>query len=201
MIPYFRIIQVYAGPKLATKWESGTIAHKAAIPIVALDALDSNLTPRTSRCMPLVRTATPQDLRAIAMLEQNWVREGSMIGFEPGGIASFASYIDSTDKSIWVAESQNEVVGYVSTTIHKASRFAVVPHEEPHVEIDDLYVSPGYRSRSLGSRLVEAVLDFGRARGIHYATVFSASSRVAEIMRFYGNQGFEPWGIQFFRKI
>lgn len=124
-----------------------------------------------------------------------------MIGFEAGGTASFASYIDSTDKSIWVAESQNEVVGYVSTTVHKTSMLAVVPSEGAYVEIDDLYVSPGYRSRSLGSRLVEAVLDFARARGIHYATVFSASSRVSDIMRFYGNQGFEPWGIQFFRKI
>lgn len=151
--------------------------------------------------MPLVRTATPEDLLTIATLEQNWAREGSMIGFEAGGIASFASYIDSTDQSIWVAESRNEIVGYVSATIYKTSKFAVVPHEESHVEIDDLYVSPEYRSRSLGSRPVEAVLDFARARGIRYATVFTSSSRVADIMRFYENRGFEPWGIQFFRKV
>ena len=151
--------------------------------------------------MTIVRTATPQDLRAIARLEQNWLGEGSIIGFEAGGIASFARYIGSASQSIWVAESQGQIVGYVSTTIHGTSRLAVVPDEEPCVEIDDLYVSPEYRSQSIGSRLMETVLDFARARGVHHATAFTSSSRVADIMRFYENQGFEPWGIQFFRRI
>ena len=73
-----------------------------------------------------------------------------MIGFDAGGIANFARYMGSTDKSIWVAESQDDVVGYVTTTIYKTSKFAVVPAEEPYVEIDDLYVSPECRSQSLG---------------------------------------------------
>ena len=82
--------------------------------------------------MPLIRTATRQDLRAIATLEENWEREGSIIGFEAGGIANFASYVDSLDKSIWVAESSNEIVGYASATVHESSKLAVVPHEEPY---------------------------------------------------------------------
>ena len=151
--------------------------------------------------MPLVRKATPQDLGAIATLEQNWEREGSIIGFEAGGIANFARYLDSLDKSIWVAESSDEIVGYASATVHETSKLAVVPHEEPYVEIDDLYVSPEHRSRSIGSRLVEAVLDSARERGIRYATLFTSASKVADIMRFYENQGFEPWGIQFFRHV
>lgn len=151
--------------------------------------------------MPLIRTATRQDLRAIATLEENWEREGSIIGFEAGGIANFASYVDSLDKSIWVAESSDEIVGYVSATVHETSELAVVPHEEPYVEIDDLYVSPEHRSRSIGSRLVDAVLDLARELGVHYVTLFTSSSKVADIMRFYENQGFEPWGIQFFRHI
>ena len=187
--------------KVSHKAGLGDYCPEAVIRIVGLDALSSDLKPRMSCRMPRIRTATPKDLRTIATLERNWAREGSMIGFVAGGIAGFAGYIDSTDKSLWVAESQADIVGYVSTTIHKTSGFAVVPNEDPYVEIDDLYVSPGYRSRSLGSRLVEAVLDAARARGIRYATAFTSSSRVAEIMRFYENQGFEPWGIQFFRKI
>ena len=151
--------------------------------------------------MPLIRTATRQDLRAIATLEEHWEREGSIIGFEAGGIANFARYVDSPDKSIWVAESQDAIVGYASATVHPTSKLAVVPDEEPYVEIDDLYVSPEHRSRSIGSKLVEAVLDLARERGIGYATLFTSSSRVADIMRFYENQGFEPWGIQFFRHV
>lgn len=151
--------------------------------------------------MPLIRTATRQDLRAIATLEENWEREGTIIGFEAGGIANFASYVDSLDKSIWVAESSDEIVGYAAATVHETSELAVVPHEEPYVEIDDLYVSPEHRSRSIGSKLVDAVLDLARERGVHYATLFTSSSKVVDIMRFYENQGFEPWGIQFFRHV
>ena len=151
--------------------------------------------------MPLIRRATRQDLRAIATLEENWEREGTIIGFEAGGIANFASYVGSLDKSIWVAESSDEIVGYAAATVHETSELAVVPHEEPYVEIDDLYVSPEHRSRSIGSKLVDAVLDLARERGIHYATLFTSSSKVADIMRFYENQGFEPWGIQFFRQV
>ena len=151
--------------------------------------------------MSQVRIATANDLDAIVALEQDWAREGNIIGFEPGGVANFASYLDSSDSSMWVAESPSQIVGYVTATTHGTSTLAVVPPTERYIEIDDLYVTPACRSRSIGSELVETVLRFARARGIHYATVFTASSKVAEIMRFYEGHGFAPWGIQLFKEI
>ena len=148
-----------------------------------------------------VRIATSVDLQAIAALEENWVGEGQVIGFEPGGLATFADYLDSVNKSLWVAEADGQVIGYVSATIHETSTFAVVPRNEPYIEIEDLYVCPKSRSRSLGASLVNAVLEFARAHQVHYATVFTASTNVPEIMRFYKKQGFAPWGIQFFRRL
>ena len=151
--------------------------------------------------MSTVRTATPEDLQAIAALEENWVDEGQVIGFEPGGLATFADCLDSVNSSLWVAEADDQVIGYVSATTHETSTFAVVPPNEPYIEIDDLYVCPNSRSRSVGTRLIDAVLEFARAQQVHYATVFTASTNVAEIMRFYEKQGFAPWGIQFFRQL
>ena len=151
--------------------------------------------------MSLIRIATAKDLDAIVALEQDWAGEGDIIGFEPGGVGNFAGYLDSIDRSMWVAESPSRIVGYVTATVHKPSTLAVVPPTERHIEIDDLYVAPACRSRSIGSELVETVLRFARAQGIHYATVFTASSKVAEIMRFYEGQGFAPWGIQLYREI
>lgn len=153
------------------------------------------------RTMYLIRLASQQDLNSVAKLEQDWSLEDSVIGFEINGIESFSKYVAQVDKSIWVAESHDEVVGYVTVSIHRSSHLAVVPSDEPYVEIDDLYVSPEYRSESLGSKMVETVLDFARTQKIKYASVFSASSRVTDILRFYQNQGFEPWGIQFYRQI
>ncbi len=153
------------------------------------------------RTMYLIRLASQQDLNSVAKLEQDWSLEDSVIGFEINGIESFSKYVAQVDKSIWVAESHDEVVGYVTASIHRSSHLAVVPSDEPYVEIDDLYVSPEYRSKSLGSKMVETVLDFARMQKIKYASVFSASSRVADITRFYQNQGFEPWGIQFHRRL
>lgn len=161
----------------------------------------TNVEPRILRTMPLIRQASLKDLDAVATLERNWVLEGAVIGFEANGIEGFTSYIDQVDQSIWVAASFNEIVGFVTASIHRSSQLAVVPADESYIEIDDLYVSPAYRSASIGSRLVETVFDFARTQEIKYASVFSASSRVADIMRFYQNQGFEPWGIQFYRQL
>ncbi len=151
--------------------------------------------------MHLIRLASLSDLEAVATLEEDWLHEDAVIGFEINGIESFSKYVAQEDKSIWVAESHEEVVGYVTASILRSSHLAVVPSDQPYVEIDDLYVSPEYRSDSLGSKMVETVLDFARTQKIKYASVFSASSRVADIMRFYQNQGFEPWGIQFHRRL
>lgn len=151
--------------------------------------------------MSIVRIAAPEDLRAIAALEQNWAAEGQVIGFEPGGLATFANCLDSVNRSLWVAEADDQLIGYVSATIHETSTFAVVPPKERYIEIDDLYVCPRYRSRSVGTKLVDAVLEFARAYRISYATVFTSSSEVAQILRFYERQGFAPWGIQLFRQV
>lgn len=150
---------------------------------------------------PTIRVAASQDLGTIAALEKDWEREGSTIGFQAGGVASFSNYIDATDQAIWVAECAKEVVAYISVTVHRTSKLAVVPHDAPYLDIDDLYVSPEHRSRSLGAQLVDAAIEFARTRGVQYAAVFTSSSRVADIMRFYASQGFEPWGIQFFREV
>ena len=46
-----------------------------------------------------VRIATAKDQDAIAALEQNWAREGSIIGFEAGEVGGFGSYLDSSNRS------------------------------------------------------------------------------------------------------
>ena len=151
--------------------------------------------------MGTIRIATVQDLSDIVRLEQDWVQEGLFVGFKLSGVEGFTNYIVQADKSVWVAEMHNEIVGYVTTSIYKTSELAVVPSEEAYIEIDDLYVSPEHRSKTIGSKMVEAVLEFARAQMIRHATVFTASSRVVDIMRFYKNQGFQSWGIQFYRRI
>lgn len=151
--------------------------------------------------MARIRVATIQDLSDIVKLEQDWVQEESFIGFEVSGFDGLTEFIVQTDKSAGVAEEQNEIIGYITTSIHKTSQLAVVPSEDPYIEIDDLYVSPAHRSKAIGSKMVEVVFDFAREQKIEYATVFTASSRVMDIMRFYTNQGFESWGIQFYRRI
>ena len=50
--------------------------------------------------MPPVRAATARDLDAIAALEQDWAREGNIIGLEPGGVGNFARYLDSRNRGV-----------------------------------------------------------------------------------------------------
>lgn len=154
-----------------------------------------------ARTMFSIRLASLRDLDAIATLEQDWILEDSFIGIEVNGVEGFTIYATEDDKSIWIAMSPDKVIGYVTASIHRSSQLAVVPSGQPYIEIDDLYVSPEHRSASLGSKMVETVLEFAREQEIKYASVFSASSKIADITRFYGKQGFEPWGIQFYRHI
>ena len=148
-----------------------------------------------------IRLASQQDLDAVAALEHNWVLDEPVVGFEINGIEGLSNYVAQNEKSIWIAMSPDKVIGYVTASIHRSSQLAVVPSGQPYIEIDDLYVSPEHRSASLGSKMVETVLEFAREQEIKYASVFSASSKIADIARFYGKQGFEPWGIQFYRHI
>ena len=55
-----------------------------------------------------IRVATLDDLSTVVALEQDWVQEELFVGFRASGTEGFTNYIVQADKSVWVAEMQNE---------------------------------------------------------------------------------------------
>lgn len=100
-----------------------------------------------------------------------------------------------------VAESDGEVVGFISGSIHSSEGMAVIPEGESYLEIDDLYVSPEFRRRGVGSGLITQILGRAKERGVAYALLYSASKDIRSILRFYERHGFQSWYVQMFREL
>lgn len=53
------------------------------------------------------------------------------------------------------------------------------PDKRPHVWLNEVGVTPSYRRRGIGRRLVQAVIDLGRARGWTYAWLGTAADNAS----------------------
>lgn len=63
------------------------------------------------------------------------------------------------------------------------------------VELKNVAVAPGRQNRGLGKRMLAAVLDDLRARGIHRAVVGTSNGGIGQIA-FYQKAGFRLWRIE-----
>jgi ribosomal protein S18 acetylase RimI-like enzyme len=100
-----------------------------------------------------------------------------------------------------VAEANDEVIGFISGSIHSSERMAVMPDGESYLEIDDLYISPEFRRRGVGSGLVNQPLAQAKQQGVAYALLYSAAKDVRGILRFYEQHGFQRWYVRMFREL
>lgn len=70
--------------------------------------------------------------------------------------------VQANPAGIFIAETQNRVVGYVTTRIDREAGKGRIPN---------LAVSAEFRGEGLGRRLIERALDCFREEGLAYATI------------------------------
>lgn len=145
-----------------------------------------------------VRRATPHDVPAIRRLQERWARENITYGFHP---ASLAAIRKSLDEWCYVAETGNQIVGFVASALQRSPGLAVVPKGARHLEIADLFVVRAWRSRGVGRRLLAALLTEARRRRIRYVTLYSSTKDARRVMRFYQRAGFRSWYVQMYRRL
>jgi ribosomal protein S18 acetylase RimI-like enzyme len=46
------------------------------------------------------------------------------------------------------------LVGYIHGSVHQGTGVAVIPEQEPYVEIENVYVHPDFRHRYIGGQLM-----------------------------------------------
>ena len=101
------------------------------------------------------------------------------------GETYFAKLLNNKQAICLIAEEDNKSIGYL----------AAVPKEfgyrlSKYIEIENMGVSPSYRSRGIGSRLVSHCLQIAKKRGFQrvYATSYVDNTKA---VRFYERNGFK----------
>ncbi|HVR99309.1 MAG TPA: GNAT family N-acetyltransferase [Thermoanaerobaculia bacterium] len=86
-----------------------------------------------------------------------------------------------------VAEADGEVVGFMLGEV-RSGEFGL---EEPTGWIEVLGVDPGYRGRSVGRRMAEAMLEHFREQGARSVRTL-VDEEMGELHGFFTSLGFEP---------
>jgi N-acetylglutamate synthase-like GNAT family acetyltransferase len=146
----------------------------------------------------LIRQAIESDLQFIHQLQRRWFEEDSVFGFVPESLEQVKAALNLY---LLVAETVDEIVGFISGSIHNSQGMAVIPEGESYIEIDNLYILPEYRRQGIGSGLVNSCLAQAKKAGIAYALLYSATKDIHSVLSFYEQHDFQSWNIQMFRKL
>ncbi len=141
------------------------------------------------------RNATRDDLGKVAALYRDWVSEALTRGL----------VADTTDDLrhrlgphfILATHTDGHIVGFAIAEV-SSEHVCVFSRGESYLVLHELYVTPDSRGQGVGSALVDAILQSGRARGIHRFTTYSANKHWQPTLEFYRELGFEVWSFALF---
>jgi ribosomal protein S18 acetylase RimI-like enzyme len=104
-------------------------------------------------------------------------------------------YLRRDPEASVVAEVDGKVAGFMLGEV-RSGEFGL---EEPTGWIEVLGVDPAHRSKAIGRRLAEAMLEHFRSQGAHSVRTLVDEER-EDLCRFFGSLGFEPSGLRPFVK-
>jgi ribosomal protein S18 acetylase RimI-like enzyme len=104
-------------------------------------------------------------------------------------------YLRRDPEASVVAEVDGKVAGFMLGEI-RSGEFGL---EEPTGWIEVLGVDPAHRSKAIGRRMAEAVLEHFRAQGVHSVRTLVDEER-DDLHRFFSSLGFEPASLRPFAK-
>lgn len=138
-------------------------------------------------------------VKAVANLQQMWEAEAITFGFCADDEEEILSY----DKEyFYIALDGETVIGYASAeekTNSNDNYMNVFSMNEAYVQVNDLYISPDYRSKNIGAELLKTIKEKAEKNGIKHIFLSSATMDSASVRRFYENNGFKIWTTTFFR--
>ena len=108
---------------------------------------------------------------------------------------SFEKVIKSNNNFIYVAEDNGKLIGFVSFSVR-----LVICYPKPIAELDELYVSPSFRRKSVGKMLINKVLSKTKELGCHRSFIESHYKHEAA-HKFYINLGFTNYGYHFIKDL
>jgi GNAT superfamily N-acetyltransferase len=142
----------------------------------------------------LIAPASPHDVLGIVVAVQELLLE---LGTPPPPDPALAQVVreliaDRDAGAVLVARAGSEIVGVLAASWQLAMH---VPG--PYATIQDLWVHPSWRSRSIGTELLDALVQVARARGIARIEVGlprESFRAIRSTEAFYLRNGFAPLG-------
>jgi len=137
--------------------------------------------------------------KAVANLQKQWENEAITYGF----VADNEDEILTYDKEyFYVALDDETVIGYETgeaKTNNKDIYMNVFPLDTKYLQINDLYIAPAYRSKSIGAELLTIVEEKSKEKCIEHIFLSSATIDAEAVRRFYEKNGFKIWTTMFFK--
>lgn len=137
--------------------------------------------------------------KTVAKLQKQWESESITYGF----VADTEDEILAYDKDyFYVAFDTETIVGYVigeAKTNDQDNYMNVFSMNEKYLQVNDLYIAPAYRSKSIGAELLAIVEEKAKRNGVEHVFLSSATIDADSVRCFYKSSGFKIWTTTFFK--
>lgn len=137
--------------------------------------------------------------KAVTNLQKQWETEAITHGFVADTEDEILNY---AKEYFYVALDGETIVGYVigeAKTNNKDNYMNVFPMNERYLQVNDLYISSAYRSKSIGAELLTMIEEKAKINDIEHIFLSSATVDAEAIRRFYEKNGFKIWTTMFFK--
>ena len=143
-----------------------------------------------------IRECLYKDLDYIVALQQQWSKEEITYGFVPADKNHLETKLG---KYFFVAELNNEIVGFVCGTVNKADNISVINNGETYIEVEDIYIAKDNRGKNIGTLLLDRVLEVAKENGVERSLIYSSTKDIDSIIKFYRKNDYKTWYIQMFK--
>lgn len=151
----------------------------------------------------LIRKAQKDEIGALQLLDDEIFQDSKQYdpdlilewGISDEGKNYFVNLLGNSNVCCFVAEEKGKLIGYISAAPKDFSY-----RKSKYIEIQNMGVSPRYRSKGVGSLLMEECLKWARTQGFEKAYV-NAYFHNRKGLKFYKSSGFKEIDISLERKI
>jgi len=140
----------------------------------------------------IIREAKKSDYKDLMGLYNDFVDSDRYSKYDND---SFEKVRKSNKNFIYVAEDNDKLVGFVSFSIR-----LVIRYPKLIAELDELYVSPAFRRKSVGKMLMDKVLSKAKELNCHRLFI-EPHYKHEGAHKFYENLGFTNYGYHFIKDL
>lgn len=135
-------------------------------------------------------------MEELIRLSAEWEAENSCYGYRRNEPA------DIEGNRIFIAEESGRIIGYLFGHTEKAVKMtSIMPDGTVYFEVEELYVSPAFRSQGIGRKLFR-LLEQTVAGETEYLMLSTAAKNRKAILHFYLDElDMEFWSARLFKKL